>query len=87
MAVAGIMLDKAIPVNRVYSFPKDIKCLNAAPLTYGDIAANLEYNSEPERIYLDYALIERLKTEFVFAKYYSQLPTTRTEGLIESMSA
>lgn len=26
--VGGLLLDKAVPLGRVYSFPKEIKCLN-----------------------------------------------------------
>lgn len=38
--VAGIALDRALPLGRVYSFPKDLKCLNVEKALYsgaGDI--------------------------------------------------
>ena len=33
--VGGVLLDKAVPLGRVWSFPKEVKCVNVAPVAIG----------------------------------------------------
>lgn len=36
--VGGIAIEKAIPFGRVWSFPKEIKCINKEDLRYAQVA-------------------------------------------------
>lgn len=75
--VSGIALEQAIPFNRVWSFPKEIRVV---PRLTDDVFANTPLNSEQvEWAYQDYAFTQELP-DFSLAPY---LVRTYQPGVFE----
>lgn len=64
--IGGIALDQAIPLGRVWSFPREVKCLNAASV----LPALASYRV----IYYDRVALDRLKLMFRFADLSGERP-------------